>query len=223
MCGRFTLTTWLEEIMERFLLETADFDYTPRYNAAPGQWIPAIVEHGGQRRIGQLRWGLVPSWAKDEKIGYSMLNAKAETLADKPSFRTAYARRRCLIPADGFYEWRREPDGRKQPLRFVRKDRGLFAMAGLYETWIAPDGKRLGTCTVVTTTPNSLVEPVHDRMPVILEPKNEAVWLDKGLLDPAFLQPLLTPYPASEMEAYPVSPDVGNVRNDTEACVLELT
>ncbi|GIP41167.1 putative SOS response-associated peptidase YoqW [Paenibacillus sp. J31TS4] len=221
MCGRFTLTTWLEEIMERFLLEPADFPYEPRYNAAPGQWIPAIVEHEGKRRIGQLRWGLVPSWAQDEKIGYKMINAKSETAADKPSFRTALQRRRCLIPADGFYEWRRNADGTKQPLRFVRNDRALFAMAGLYDTWQGPDGKRIGTCTILTTSPNALVEPVHNRMPVILDPTNEAAWLDKALRDPAVLQPMLAPYPAEEMTAYPVSPDVGNVKNDTAACTLE--
>ncbi|WNQ12421.1 SOS response-associated peptidase [Paenibacillus aurantius] len=218
MCGRFTLIVTVEELVERFGLEEAPLSYVPRFNAAPGQMVLAIVAKGGKRHGGMLKWGLVPSWAKDEKIGYKMINAKAETLTEKPSFRTAFERRRCIIPADGFYEWRRQDAG-KQPMRIVRKDRELFALAGLYDTWTAPDGRRVGSCTVVTTEPNELVRDIHDRMPVILRPEGEELWLDRDVTDPSLLQPLLVPYPAEAMSAYPVDPKVGNVKNDTADCV----
>lgn len=217
MCGRFSLAVTIEDLMERFLLDAVPFDYMPRYNAAPGQPIAAVISHDGKNRVGQLRWGLIPSWAKDEKIGYQTFNAKAETLSDKPSFAGAFERRRCLIPADGFYEWKKLGDGRdgKQPFRIVLRKGGLFAMAGLYDTWTAPDGRKISSCTIVTTTPNRLMADIHDRMPVILRPEDEALWLDRTRFEPKRLRALLTPYPAEEMTAYPVSPKVGNVRNDT--------
>jgi putative SOS response-associated peptidase YedK len=206
MCGRFTLFHTPEEVAERFgvnsILETA-----AQYNIAPTQNI-AVVTQNGTRHMESFHWGLIPSWAKDPAIGSKMINARAETLAEKPSFRTALSRRRCLIPADGFYEWQAAQDGPKAvktPMYLHRKDSGLFAFAGLWDEWHTPDGSPLRSCTIVTTTPNSVAAPIHDRMPVILHPEDEAFWLDKTVTDPHSLLSLLVPYPAEEMEAYPVS------------------
>jgi putative SOS response-associated peptidase YedK len=217
MCGRFTITVTLEELLDRFTISEVTGEYMPRYNVAPGQSIPVIVEKSGVPHMGFLHWGLIPSWAKDKKIGYSMINAKAETLTEKPSFRTAFERRRCLIPADGFYEWKVTASG-KRPMRITLKDRGIFAMAGLFDTWTAPDGTRLGSCTIVTTTPNKLVADIHDRMPVIVPREFERTWLDRGIRDTAGLQRLLLPYPEDQMAAYPVDPKVGSVKNDSPDC-----
>ncbi|WP_438444491.1 SOS response-associated peptidase [Gorillibacterium sp. sgz5001074] len=216
MCGRFSITVTIEELMERFLLEhyPDDIIYTPRYNAAPGQPVPAILAHEGVNRLGPLKWGLVPSWSKEEKPRFPTFNAKAETLLEKASFRLPFERKRCLIPADGFYEWQALPDGNKRPMRIVLKKRGLFAMAGLYDTWTAPDGRKVSSCTVITTEPNQLMSGIHNRMPVILRPEDEAFWLDRSRFDPERLQRLLVPYADGELEAYPVHPDVGSVKND---------
>lgn len=222
MCGRFSITVLIEELMERFLFDAVPFDYMPRYNAAPGQPIPAVIAQEGRNRIGQLRWGLIPSWAEDEKIGYKTINAKAETLQEKASFRMAFERRRCLIPADGFYEWKPIPGRKeKQPLRIRLKGGGLFGMAGLYDTWTSADGRKISSCTVITTAPNGLVRDIHNRMPVILRREDEALWLDRSRFDPRQLQSLLVPYPEGEMEAYPVNPLVGNVRHDGPSLIEE--
>lgn len=222
MCGRYSITVTIEELMERFLLEhyPEHFIYTPRYNAAPGQLVPAILAQEGKNRMGPLKWGLVPSWAKEEKLSFPTFNAKAETLREKASFRTPFERKRCLIPADGFYEWKSLPGGRKEPLRIVLKKRTLFAMAGLYDTWTAPDGRKVASCTVITTEPNGLMAGIHNRMPVILRPEHEALWLDRSRFEPELLQSLLVPYAEEEMEAYPVSPAVGNVKNDAPELLL---
>uniref|UniRef100_UPI0013E2E96A SOS response-associated peptidase n=1 Tax=Paenibacillus kobensis TaxID=59841 RepID=UPI0013E2E96A len=185
MCGRYTLTVSLEEMMLRFMIGQSSVPYhRPKYNVAPGQLVMAIVSDGQQNRLGELKWGLVPPWADDPKIGNKMLNARAESAADKPAFREALRRKRCLVPADGFYEWQTKQDGTKQPMRIVMKDRKTFSMAGLYETWIAPDGSKLSTCTVLTTTPNGLMAPIHNRMPVLLRPEDEPLWLDRTVQDP---------------------------------------
>lgn len=222
MCGRFTLTVTIEQLMERFLFEDVPFDYSPRYNAAPGQWIPAIIAQDGKNRIGPLRWGLVPSWAKDEKIASHTINARVETIMQKPAFRTAFERRRCLIPADGYYEWKTLPDGKKQPVRIRLKDEGVFALAGLYEIWTSPDGKKLSTCTIVTTQADGWLKEIHPRMPVILRREDEAVWLDRTRFDPKRLLQCCEPYPVGQMEAYPVNPRVGNVRYDTPDLIEEF-
>lgn len=224
MCGRFSITITIEELMERFLFDQAleGFVYTPRYNAAPGQLLPAIIAHEGRNRMGPLKWGLIPSWAKDEKIGYQTINAKAETVREKASFKTAFERRRCIIPADGFYEWKALPGGGKQPMRIVLKRRNLFAMAGLYDTWTSPDGRKVGSFTVITTSPNELMANIHNRMPVILRPEDEALWLDRTRYDGELLQSLLRPYDAAEMEAYPVHAAVGNVKNDCPELTLRV-
>lgn len=224
MCGRYTITVMLGELMLRYGIEAASLPgHRPKYNVAPGQMIAAVISDGKTNRLGELRWGLIPPWAEDEKIGNRMLNARAETAADKPAFRGPLRRKRCLIPTDGFYEWRKDESGGKQPMRIVMKHGGLFSMAGLYETWTAPDGRRVHSCTILTTEPNALIAPLHNRMPVILRPEDEALWLDRTVEDPAELRHLFAPYPGDEMEAYPVGQAVGNVRHDEPDCIEPLT
>jgi len=205
MCGRFTLYHTPEEVAERFdVSEVQETD--ARYNIAPTQNV-SVVTQNGTRHLADYHWGLIPSWAKEASIGSRMINARAETLAEKPSFRTALSRRRCLIPADGFYEWQAAPAGSKikTPMYLHRRDSGLFAFAGLWDEWHAPDGSPLRSCTIITTTPNSVAAPIHDRMPVILRPDDEAYWLDHAVTDTRDLLSLLVPYPADAMEAYAVS------------------
>lgn len=221
MCGRYTLVTDIEKLMKRFFINGIPIDLKPRYNIAPGQMIPAIIQDRGSRRMGQLRWGLIPNWAKDEKLGVKMINAKAETIEVKPAFRQLFARKRCIIPADGFYEWKRTEQG-KQPMRMTLKNEALFAFAGLYDTWIRPDGEKVHSCTIITTEPNRLLADIHDRMPVILKPEDEGIWLDREQYDAKLLRSLLVPYDEHEMKAYPVSGMVGNVKNDRPECIAEL-
>jgi len=168
-----------------------------------------------------LRWGLVPSWAQDDKIGYKMINARAETLRQKPVFRRLFERKRCMIPADGFFEWK-QMDGRKQPMRITMRDGEPFAFAGLFDTWTAPDGQKLHTCTIITTRPNEVVADIHDRMPVILRPEDEDLWLDREKYDPDLLQSLLVPFDPGQMRAYPVSTIVGSPKNDFPECIEEV-
>jgi putative SOS response-associated peptidase YedK len=165
-----------------------------------------------KRQLVGLKWGLIPSWAKDPAIGNKMINARAETLQEKPSFRTALAKRRCLIPADAYYEWKKEASG-KQPYLFHRRDDGLFSFAGLWEEWKAPDGERIQSCTIITTEPNDLAATVHNRMPAILDRNAEALWLDPAARIPDLVQ-LLGPYPEDEMEAYAVSKAVNSPGKD---------
>jgi putative SOS response-associated peptidase YedK len=195
----------------------------PRYNIAPTQTVITVTDDGA-RRIEQMRWGLIPRWAKDAKIGSSLINARAETLAEKPSFRNALRRNRCLIPADGFYEWTAGSGGRrKRPLRVTLRSGEPFAFAGLWDEWTPPDGQPpLRTCTIVTTTPNELMAQYHHRMPVILTPETEAIWLDPEVADLDRLLALLVPYPAKEMTAYYVSDVVNSAANDVVQCVLPL-
>lgn len=225
MCGRYTITISLEELLLRFQIDGEfTLSYHPRYNIAPGQLIPAIIHDGRSNRIGELKWGLVPQWATDESIGSKLINARAETAAAKPAYRLPLERKRCLIPADGFYEWKKKEDGKtKQPMRITLKSGAPFAMAGLYDIWLSPDGRKVSTCTIITTAPNRLMADIHDRMPVILRPEHEAVWLDRGMRDTSRLVNLLMPYPAEDMRAYPVAPDVGRVSNDGPECIRETT
>jgi putative SOS response-associated peptidase YedK len=221
MCGRYTVTLTLEELILRYHTDMPTNKYhTPRYNVAPMQMVMTVVHDGQTNRLGEVRWGLVPSWAKDEKMASGMINARAETLLEKPAFRSLVARRRCLIPADGFYEWQKNGKA-KQPMRIVLKDRQLFSMAALYDIWDKPDGSKLSTCSIITTAPNTLMEPIHNRMPVILRREDEQEWLDRNNQDVHELVSLLKPYDAEQMTAYPVSAIVGNVRNDSEACIQE--
>jgi len=222
VCGRYTITVTVEELMARFMAEDATVPcHRPRYNVAPMQMVPAVIHDGTRNRLGMLKWGLVPPWAEDERIGARMINARAETLEERPAFRQAFRRKRCILPADGFYEWKRDGK-RKRPLRIVLRDGGVFGMAGLYETWTGPDGRKVHTCAVVTTAPNRLMADIHDRMPVILRREDEALWLDRNVQDLERLRPLLQPYPAEEMEAYEVDPRVGNVAFDDPGLIRRL-
>lgn len=221
MCGRFTLVIKPDTLMERFLIESIPFELLQRFNIAPGQDIPAIIGDRGQRRIGQLRWGLVPSWAQDVQSGYKMINARAETLTGKPAFQKLFERKRCIIPADGFYEWKKIGKA-KQPMRIMMKTGEPFAFAGLFDTWTSPEGEKLHTCTIITTKPNEVVADIHDRMPVILKKQDESIWLDRETFDADLLQSLLVPYDHDQMRAYPVPAMVGSPKNDTPECIQEL-
>lgn len=223
MCGRYTITVTLEELMEMFDAEDATGHtlLLPRFNIAPTQMGPAIISHEGRNRLGQLRWGLIPAWAKDEKIGFQTINAKAESVQDKPAFRMSFQKKRCLIPADGYYEWAKD-GSTKQPFRIVVRDRPIFAFAGLYDTWVSPDGKKISTYTIITTAANTLTEKLHPRMPVILPKEHQNAWLDSSA-SPDTLARLLVPYDPSRMALYPVPPAVGNVRNEGPELIRPYT
>ncbi len=208
MCGRYTLFVDPADLQVLFPEVVIPEELSPRYNIAPGQPV-AVIANNDPGRIVFFRWGLVPSWAQDPAIGNRMINARAETLAQKPAFRAAYRSRRCLVLADGFYEWRKE-GGRKQPF-YVRLRSGKpFAFAGLWESWRSPQDETLLSCTIITTEANELLAPIHERMPVILDPAVYDLWLDPAARNPIDLQKWLRPYPAAEMVAYPVSPRVNN-------------
>lgn len=220
MCGRYTLHHDTAQIALRFEVQETLADVPERYNIAPTQPI-AVVTVNSPRTLQQMRWGLIPSWAKDPAIGNKLINARAETLPEKPAYKTALTRRRCLIPADGFYEWQAVGKS-KQPMYTHRKDDALFAFAGLWEEWHSPDGETVRSCTIITTTPNALMTPIHNRMPAILRPQDEAVWLDTSLREADALLKLLQPYPDAELEAYPVSRLVNTPTNDMRDCILAL-
>jgi putative SOS response-associated peptidase YedK len=215
MCGRFTLTIDPDHLQEAFPWADIPDDIAPRYNIAPSQPV-AVIPNTGDNKLSMYKWGLIPSWAKDLAIGDRMINARAETLAEKPSFRNAYRRRRCLILADGFYEWKQIPGAKsKQPV-YIRLETGRpFAFAGLWEIWNSPDGSEIRSCTIITTQPNSLMEPIHNRMPVILPPDGYRQWLATEDRQPAQLNDLLIPYPPDEMIAFPVSRMVNTPQSDT--------
>ena len=216
MCGRFALTSAAGEIAEIFQVDVLP-DVLPRYNVAPTTQVACIVEEDGERKLEMFRWGLIPSWAKERKFGSRTFNARGETAATKPSFRSAFKRRRLLVLANGFYEWQRHGKGKsaiKIPHLIQVKEGKPFAMAGLWETWTDPETDELvKSCTIVTTEGNDLMKPIHDRMPVILPKDRWDLWLDSTMQDKAVLQELLVPYPAELMEARKVSQAVGNVRN----------
>ncbi|MCM3653380.1 SOS response-associated peptidase [Metabacillus litoralis] len=223
MCGRFTLTITFEELVKRYAIEDQGTPFhRPRYNVAPMQQVPAIINDGSKNRLGELRWGLVPSWAKDDKFAGKTINARGETLLEKPSFKNLVYRKRCIIPADSFFEWI-NVEGQKRPIRFLKKDNSIFSMAGLYDTWINPtNGAKMNTCTIITTTPNKLVSHVHDRMPVILKKEDEQKWLKRNEVNVKELLRLLMPFPTEEMLAYPVSTLVGNVKNEGPECIERI-
>lgn len=216
MCGRFTLRASPAEIAEAFeLLRDLSEWERPRFNIAPTQSILAVRAGDEGREAARMRWGLIPSWAKDTKLAASMINARAETVAEKPAYRAAFKRRRCLVPVSGFYEWRR--DGKsKVPYLISLRNEELFAFAGLWEKWKSPDGELVESCTVLTTSPNELMSTIHDRMPVILKPADYGVWLDPQLDDAGALSTLLVSYPSDEMQAEQVSDVVNNARNEVD-------
>jgi putative SOS response-associated peptidase YedK len=219
MCGRFTLTVDGEQLAEQLDLPVAP-EIAPRYNIAPTQPVAAVRASmaSGRRELTYFHWGLIPSWAKDLKMGARMINARAETAAEKPAFRAALKYRRCLVPADGFYEWQKT-NGKKQPIYIKMADGRPFAFAGLWEHWQGADGSEIESCTLLTTSPNELVRPIHDRMPVILQPDDYDLWLDPKIQTADRLQPLLQPYPAEAMTYFPVSTLVNTPQIDDPRCV----
>lgn len=227
MCGRFVLRASPEQLKALFELDEEP-NVEPRYNIAPTQpvGIVRIKPEAQAREWAHVLWGLIPSWAKDASIGQKMINARAETVTEKPSYRAAFKRRRCLVPASGFYEWKKGASG-KTPHFITTADEKPFAIAGLWETWQGPDGGELSTCTLLTTEANELMRNLHDRMPVIIAPDAYAMWLGSGREDPpdvlANVRHLLHPYPAEQMQMWPVSTRVNNVRNEGEACIEPLT
>lgn len=223
MCGRFTLRHLGEAIASAFQLHEVP-QLQPRYNIAPTQPVSTILltpENSNQRQIYQLHWGLIPSWAKDPKMGARLINARAETVGEKPSFRSAFRHRRCLVVADGFYEWQRQ-ENKKKPFYFLLQNDQPFAFAGLWERWKSPDGKETQSCTILTTEANDLLRPIHDRMPVILDPKDYDLWLDPAVQNTELLQQLLRPYQPEAMTSYAVSTKVNNPTNNTPECINSL-
>ncbi len=237
MCARYTLRLASETVKAFFDLEELE-ELAPRYNIAPTQDVPAVTEsREGDRRLRNLRWGLIPTWAKSPAAGATMINARAESLKDRPAFRVAFEKRRCLIPADGFFEWQSIKDEteqgslfdapptktvnkvRKQPYHFTLREGGAFAFAGVWDRWSDQSGNIVDSCCIITTVPNSLLSRVHDRMPVILDPADYGLWLDRHVKDPRELLHLLLPYPAEKMKATAVNSIVGNSRIDTPECI----
>jgi len=221
MCGRFSLTTDIARLQEQFNFDfNGEFTVNPRFNIAPSQQVLTLGSDGGKRIGTTMKWGLVPYWADDIKIGYKMINARGESVDEKASFKRPFKSKRCLILADGFYEWKKEGKN-KQPYRFVMKDEKPFAFAGLWEQWNKGE-EPLYTCTIITTKPNEVTEEVHDRMPVILEEDVYDLWLNPQMEDAEYLKSLLVPYPADKMKLYPVSTVVNSPKNDVEECLAPL-
>jgi putative SOS response-associated peptidase YedK len=217
MCGRYTLVD-PGAIAARYGTANVLEELHPRYNAAPGQGLPVIVREEGKARAEVMRWGLVPSWAKDPGIGYRMINARAETAAEKPSFRSAFRRRRCLVPTTGFYEWKKEGEA-KQPYFIHLKEVDLFSFVGLYERWRDAAGNELATFTILTTEPNVLLRSIHDRMPVILRREDEGMWIDTENKDADGFAGLLRPYDPDAMEVYQVSGAVNSPGNEARSLI----
>jgi putative SOS response-associated peptidase YedK len=217
MCGRYTLKTPAGVLTERFDIEESSTSITSSYNIAPTQQVATVLAENGKRKLEMLHWGLIPSWAKDPEVGNRMINARAETVAEKPSYRKAFQERRCLILADGFYEWQKTDNG-KQPFYIRMEDESPFAFAGLWESW--RNGREIRSCTIITTAPNELAASIHNRMPVILHPEDYDMWLDPDFDEREPLTSLLKPFPAEAMEAYPVSRRVNKPANN-DAGVVE--
>lgn len=219
MCGRFVLENTPEQLLKTYRLSAVP-DLSPRYNIAPSQQIAVVrQQNGGDRELTFLQWGLVPSWSKDPAIGYKMINARSETVHEKPSFKQAFHARRCIIPASGFYEW--EKSGKEKiPHYFHLRDGEIMSLAGLWERWKSPEGRELETCTILTTAANSLVKRLHDRMPVILHRAEYELWLNRETDDVDRLAGLFHPYPADQLEGYVVSKDVNSPTLDAPGCVV---
>ena len=219
MCGRFALYTDPIALAKKFQTENIP-EWLPSYNIAPSQIIPVIRNERGHRLFAMARWGLVPSWAKDLKISYSTINARAETLAEKPAFRSAFKYRRCLIPADGFFEWQELASSKnKQPWYISLKDQTPMALAGLWEHWQGSDGSEIESCTIIVTSGNEIMQPIHDRMPVILPQEQWTTWLDSHNTDKLAPQTLLTQFPAALMTTWPVNSVVNSPRHNGQECV----
>ena len=220
MCGRYTIYTDLTQLAERFGFDAGDIDLEPSYNVAPTQSVLTVVRNG-RTHAESMRWGLIPSWAKDMSIGSRMINARAETVAEKPSFRAALMRRRCLVIADGFYEWQKTGD-KKRPMRIAMNNGRPFAFAGLWEVWKSPDSQLVKSCTIITTSANDRLQSVHSRMPVVLTPDAEELWLDSSVEDAAVLAQVLTPYTMEDLQAYEVSSLVNSPKNNAPELVMPV-
>ena len=223
MCGRYRLSRDGKQIIEDFAVE-GEVEWSPRYNIAPTDPVPTIRQDAKSpvRRCTLMRWGLIPFWAKDPAIGAKTINGVSETAATKPTFREPMQRRRCLIPADGFYEWARVGPKEKQPYNFGMADGSVFAFAGLWDRWRDNTGQEILSCTILTTRPNTLVVNVHNRMPAILRREDYDLWLDPGITDPARVADLLGPFDVRQMKRYPVSQRVNSVKNDDPQCAQEI-
>ena len=220
MCGRFVLTATPEVIQQQFDLDTSPKGVQARYNIAPTQPV-GVITNDNPGEMDYFNWGLIPSWSKDPSIGSRMINARGETVHEKPSFRSAFKRRRCLIPANGFYEWSGKPK-QKKPYFVHLSDQELFAFAGLWEVWHGPEGEIIKSCTIITTEPNELVKPLHNRMAVILEKGDYDLWLSPDELPAEALRPLIRGYDADKMDVYEVSKVVNNARNETPECIIPV-
>jgi putative SOS response-associated peptidase YedK len=224
VCGRFTNKAKSKDIEKEFKVGRKNANlFEPRYNIAPSQMIDVVFEPENERILSQLKWGLVPSWSKDAATSKGLINARAETLTEKPSFREAFKSRRCIIPASGFYEWQKKAAGAKQPFYFYLNGKEVFGFAGLWEEWLDKQtGEMLETCTIITTEANEVLKPVHDRMPVILKPKSYDEWLDAKVKDTSRLQELLKPYPAKEMSSHAVSKSVNVPDADSDELIKPI-
>ncbi|NJL10231.1 MAG: SOS response-associated peptidase [Calothrix sp. SM1_7_51] len=225
MCGRYTLHKKIQTIADGCHLQKVP-DTEPQYNIAPTQMVATILHNqlSDKREFQLLRWGLIPSWSKDQSMGSKLINARSETVTEKPSFRDAFKRRRCLVLADGFYEWQKQ-SGNKQPFYFCIENENAkpFAFAGLWSKWQSPEEQQVYSCTILTTEANSLLISVHDRMPVILAPEDYDLWLDPKVQTSEPLQKLLRPYPANSMTSYPVSSLVNNPKHNSPECITPLS
>jgi putative SOS response-associated peptidase YedK len=218
MCGRFAQTKELSILINRFNFIVEEFQTRERYNIAPGQYASVVVFENGSRRLKMMKWGLIPFWAKDASIGNNLINAKAETISEKPSFRHAIKRRRCLVIADGFYEWQKIQK-RKIPWFFTLKENEIFAFAGLWDEWVSPDDSPIQTFTIITTEANELVKKVHNRMPVMLSPESESTWLSPDIQKAKEIAPLLKSFPKEKMKSWTVSDIVNSTKNDEKKCI----
>jgi putative SOS response-associated peptidase YedK len=223
MCGRYRLTAKERWLSEYFSIPAEDIEWAARWNIAPTDQVATIRQdrHSPKRIFAKMRWGLIPYWAKDQSIGARAINAVCETASDKPAFKDAMRKRRCLIPADGFYEWKVVGPKKKQPYNIGMADDGLFAFAGLWDRWKSPDKGEILSCTILTTDANPLLKEIHDRMPVIIARDDYDLWLDPGMTDPDKLTNLLKPFDSRKMRLYPVSTTVSNVKNDGPDCAKE--
>jgi putative SOS response-associated peptidase YedK len=219
MCGRYRLSR-KDRFPEYFEVDPFD-DFEPRYNIAPTQDVAVVRQDGDTRVLSKMRWGLIPSWAKDGSMSASLINARSETVLDKPAFRDSFRSRRCLIPADGFYEWKRSGK-MKQPYQFGMINDALFAFAGIWDRWGAPGGQTIGSCSILTTTPSDLLRDVHDRMPVILPQRHYEAWLNAPPSEDLRLAELLVPFETEQMRRYPVSSLVNSPQNDSAACAMQV-
>jgi putative SOS response-associated peptidase YedK len=219
MCGRYRLSRRKQIIEEHFDTASWEEEWNPRYNIAPTQPVPVIRQHPKEpiRQLSSMKWGLIPNWARDVSIASSTINAKSETAAIKPAFRDPLKFRRCLIPTDGFYEWKRT-GASKQPYCFEVNSGDLFAFAGLWDGWKNAEGQWIKTCSILTTTPNAVTSPIHDRMPVIVHPDSYDLWLDPGMTNVQVISEMLKPFDAQPMRCYPVNTRINHVANDDEQC-----